>query len=82
MRLASVDERLCLQAENGYHDVERLSGGQFASDPQVVYDVWEAFVDWAARADLADADPGVRRRRARRRLGRLEVELVVVTPRR
>ncbi|MFC8722925.1 fumarylacetoacetate hydrolase family protein, partial [Kitasatospora sp. NPDC057198] len=37
-------------------DVERASGGGFASDPQAVYERWEEFRRWAAQARLPEGD--------------------------
>src|SRR5690606_2304495 len=59
MRYASLSGRLVLISPDGRAalDVERASGGQFASDPQAVYETWDDFVKWAATADLDQATP-------------------------
>jgi 2-keto-4-pentenoate hydratase/2-oxohepta-3-ene-1,7-dioic acid hydratase in catechol pathway len=56
MRLANLSNRLCLLEEGSAVDVEQASGGRFGSDPQAVYDDWEAFRAWAEGA-LAGALP-------------------------
>lgn len=51
MRLANIDGRAALVfQQNGTDlalDVEATSNGVFGSDPQAVYDNWDAFIDWA-----------------------------------
>lgn len=47
MRLMNVAGRLMLVVDGRGIDVERASGGRFASDPQAVYDRWEEFRMWA-----------------------------------
>ena len=61
MRIANHSGRLALldpAAEDPRGiDVERASGGRFASGPQAVYDRWAEFRDWAATASFGDARP-------------------------
>lgn len=55
MRIANLSGRLALVSGDRALDVESASGGAFSSDPQAVYDNWDAFVEWAARADIGGA---------------------------
>src|SRR3954451_3149118 len=57
MHLGNLDGRLSLITEGRALDVESASGGRFGSDPQLVYEGWDAFANWAASADLAAAEP-------------------------
>ena len=57
MHLGNLDGRLCLLQDGRALDVERASGDRFGSDPQAVYDDWDAFAEWAAGADLSAAEP-------------------------
>jgi 2-keto-4-pentenoate hydratase/2-oxohepta-3-ene-1,7-dioic acid hydratase in catechol pathway len=57
MHLGSLEGRLCLLQNGSALDVERASGGRFGSDPQAVYDAWDAFAEWGAGADLEAAEP-------------------------
>jgi len=52
MRLANNAGRLALATDDGFHDVATVSDGRFGPDPQAVYDVWEDFHAWAAKAQL------------------------------
>src|SRR4051794_26880565 len=52
MRLANLDDRLVLLADGGAIDVAAASDGRFGPHPPAGYDDWDAFVAWAARADL------------------------------
>lgn len=58
MRIANLSGRLVLvtPAELAV-DVENASGGRFGSDPQAVYEQWDAFSEWATTADLTDGVP-------------------------
>ena len=47
MRLANLANRLTLLRDGLALDVETASEGRFASDPQAVYDEWDAFLLWA-----------------------------------
>src|ERR1700761_1402405 len=47
MRIATVDERLCLGTDLGWVDVAASSGGRFDADPQAVYERWAEFTEWA-----------------------------------
>jgi 2-keto-4-pentenoate hydratase/2-oxohepta-3-ene-1,7-dioic acid hydratase in catechol pathway len=55
MRLANIDGRAALVFPQGgvdlARDVEATSGGVFGSDPQAVFDNWDAFADWAATVE-------------------------------
>ncbi|MGY0499273.1 fumarylacetoacetate hydrolase family protein [Nocardia sp. FBN12] len=53
MRIANIDGRLALAANNGYLDVAKASDGRFGPDPQAVFEDWSTFVDWASRFDTA-----------------------------
>ncbi|MEU7043521.1 fumarylacetoacetate hydrolase family protein [Streptomyces varsoviensis] len=57
MRIANLSGRLVLLHEGKAVDVERVSGGRFAADPQAVYGRWAEFRDWAATADLTGGAP-------------------------
>jgi 2-keto-4-pentenoate hydratase/2-oxohepta-3-ene-1,7-dioic acid hydratase in catechol pathway len=48
MRIATVDDRLCLGTDRGWADVAASSGGQFEADPQAVYERWAEFSRWAS----------------------------------
>jgi 2-keto-4-pentenoate hydratase/2-oxohepta-3-ene-1,7-dioic acid hydratase in catechol pathway len=47
MIVANVNDRLALVRGDRALDVEAASGGRFVSDPQSVYEHWEAFSAWA-----------------------------------
>jgi 2-keto-4-pentenoate hydratase/2-oxohepta-3-ene-1,7-dioic acid hydratase in catechol pathway len=55
MRIANVAGRLALVTDTHALDVNTASGGTFPSDPQAIYDVWDAFRQWAATADFSTA---------------------------
>jgi 2-keto-4-pentenoate hydratase/2-oxohepta-3-ene-1,7-dioic acid hydratase in catechol pathway len=57
MRIASLAGRLVLVEGDLYADVANASGGLFESEPTLVYDRWEAFVDWAHEAAPAPDQP-------------------------
>jgi 2-keto-4-pentenoate hydratase/2-oxohepta-3-ene-1,7-dioic acid hydratase in catechol pathway len=57
VRIGNLDGRLVILTDAGALDVERASGGRFASDPQAVYQSWAEFTAWAAAADHAGAQP-------------------------
>ncbi|MHA3020616.1 fumarylacetoacetate hydrolase family protein [Mycobacterium sp. BMJ-28] len=48
MRIANLDGRLVIVIGDSAVDVERASGGQFSSDPQLVYRNWSDFLAWAS----------------------------------
>lgn len=54
MRLASVDDRAVIVDESGELavDVAKACDGRFGPSVQLIYDNWQAFVDWATTADL------------------------------
>ncbi|MEU3513353.1 fumarylacetoacetate hydrolase family protein [Streptomyces longwoodensis] len=54
MRIANVSGRLSLVVDGRAVDVEKASDGSFSSDPQAVYERWEAFRAWAGTADLPE----------------------------
>lgn len=65
MRLLNVKGRAGIQFGNRFVDVERASGGRFASDPMLVLQQWEGLRDWAgglsdnaADAPLDESDLG------------------------
>jgi 2-keto-4-pentenoate hydratase/2-oxohepta-3-ene-1,7-dioic acid hydratase in catechol pathway len=55
MRLANIDGRAALvfpiDGVDLARDVEATSNGVFGSDPQAVYENWDAFADWAATVE-------------------------------
>jgi 2,4-diketo-3-deoxy-L-fuconate hydrolase len=55
MKIANLAGRLVLVTGDRALDVETASGGTFGSDPQAVYESWDAFREWAAAADLSKA---------------------------
>ena len=57
MRIGNLDGRLVILTDAGALDVERASGGRFASDPQAVYQSWAEFTAWAVAADHAGTQP-------------------------
>ena len=58
MRIASDGGRLTLMTGTWMGvDVETASDGKFAADPQVVYDRWDEFRQWAASVDAGAARP-------------------------
>ena len=56
MRIANLAGRLVLVSGGTAVDVEKVSGGEFGSDPQAIYDRWEAFTSWAGQAELPAGD--------------------------
>jgi 2,4-diketo-3-deoxy-L-fuconate hydrolase len=57
VRIANLSGRLALITDAGAIDVEEASAGQFSSDPQLVYERWFEFVEWAAEAPSGAAVP-------------------------
>jgi len=57
MRVATVNDRVCLIRDGGAVDVHEASGALFGPDAASVYAAWRAFVDWAGSADLPDPVP-------------------------
>ncbi|WP_225824099.1 fumarylacetoacetate hydrolase family protein [Streptomyces naphthomycinicus] len=57
MRIANLAGRLVLITPDGAVDVSKASNGQFSAAPQAVYERWDEFRDWAARADHSGAAP-------------------------
>jgi 2-keto-4-pentenoate hydratase/2-oxohepta-3-ene-1,7-dioic acid hydratase in catechol pathway len=57
MRIANLENRLALLRGDRALDVEWGSEGRFGSDPQAVYDGWDAFTEWATGADFETAGP-------------------------
>lgn len=54
MKVGNLDGRLVLIGEAGtYLDVAESSAGRFGPDPTAVYERWDEFVEWAARADFS-----------------------------
>ncbi|WP_413810803.1 fumarylacetoacetate hydrolase family protein [Streptomyces sp. OE57] len=52
MRIANLAGRLALLVDGRAIDVQQASRGLFSADPQAVYERWEEFRAWAARAEL------------------------------
>jgi 2-keto-4-pentenoate hydratase/2-oxohepta-3-ene-1,7-dioic acid hydratase in catechol pathway len=52
VRIANIAGRLALIVDDTGVDVEKASHGKFSSDPQAIYEQWEAFVSWASSASL------------------------------
>jgi 2-keto-4-pentenoate hydratase/2-oxohepta-3-ene-1,7-dioic acid hydratase in catechol pathway len=46
MRIGNLSGRLAILRNGRAIDVERASGGHFASDPQAVYERWDEFAAW------------------------------------
>jgi 2,4-didehydro-3-deoxy-L-rhamnonate hydrolase len=57
VRIANLAGRLVIISGRAALDVEKASAGQFSSDPQAVYEHWEAFTSWVAETTLPDGDP-------------------------
>lgn len=61
MRIANLSSRLVVvgtdRGGDVAYDVEKASGGRFASNPQAVFEDWEAFKAWAATARWEDGVP-------------------------
>jgi 2-keto-4-pentenoate hydratase/2-oxohepta-3-ene-1,7-dioic acid hydratase in catechol pathway len=57
MRIATINQRLCLIEGGGAIDVHAASGGQFDAEPAAIYPNWHEFTAWAASADLPDPEP-------------------------
>src|SRR4051794_4508810 len=57
MHVGNLIGRLALLQGEEALDVERASSARFASDPQAIYDDWDAFAAWAADADFDAAQP-------------------------
>jgi 2,4-diketo-3-deoxy-L-fuconate hydrolase len=53
MRFANVDGRMALIRPEGALDLEEASDGRLPSDPQEVFERWDAVLEWSARADGA-----------------------------
>ena len=57
MLVANLRDRLSLVHDGRAVDVARASDGRFASDPQAVYEDWDAFVAWASGLGDAHGEP-------------------------
>lgn len=57
MQYANLDGRLVVVTDNGAIDVATNSNGRFSSEPQAIYEHWDAFREWAATASPEDAVP-------------------------
>jgi 2-keto-4-pentenoate hydratase/2-oxohepta-3-ene-1,7-dioic acid hydratase in catechol pathway len=55
VRIGNLSGRLNLFTERGAVDVEKASEGRFGSDPQAVYEAWDAFRAWANGTDLGSS---------------------------
>jgi 2,4-didehydro-3-deoxy-L-rhamnonate hydrolase len=56
-RIANLDGRLVLLAEDGAIDVHRASRGRFGAEPQNIYAEWERFREWADGVDASHVQP-------------------------
>ena len=57
MRVARVDGRLSLLADDGAVDVNTASGGRFPADPDAVFDQWDELREWASDRGGQGAEP-------------------------
>jgi 2-keto-4-pentenoate hydratase/2-oxohepta-3-ene-1,7-dioic acid hydratase in catechol pathway len=57
MRVATVNQRLCLISGAGAIDVQDASAGRFSADPAAIYDRWDEFTGWAASAPPGAPQP-------------------------
>lgn len=58
MRYANLSGRLVLIGPGDVAlDVEQASGGEFGSEPQAIYERWDAFLSWARTAKFETARP-------------------------
>jgi 2,4-didehydro-3-deoxy-L-rhamnonate hydrolase len=57
MRVATVNQRVCLIRDGGAVDVHEASGALFGPDAASVYAAWPAFAEWARSADLPEPVP-------------------------
>lgn len=57
MRIANVNDRLCLVTADGALDVHAASGGQFSADTADIYERWDEFRSWAESGVDATAGP-------------------------
>lgn len=57
MRIANIANRLALIIDGGAVDVSKASDGEFAADPQGIYERWDDFTAWVSSADLPAGDP-------------------------
>lgn len=60
LRLINAKGRAGIQLGNRFVDVERASGGRFASDPMLLLQQWESFRDWAGGLSSGAADAEVK----------------------
>jgi 2-keto-4-pentenoate hydratase/2-oxohepta-3-ene-1,7-dioic acid hydratase in catechol pathway len=57
MRLATVDDRLCILVDDRATDVERASDGRFPSTAEAALQHWEDLVEWGQSRTVDDALP-------------------------
>ena len=57
MRIANLQDRLVLVADDRAVDVEQASGGRFSASPQGVFDAWDEFLAWARDVDTEAGSP-------------------------
>jgi 2-keto-4-pentenoate hydratase/2-oxohepta-3-ene-1,7-dioic acid hydratase in catechol pathway len=57
VRIANVAGRLALIVDGTAVDVEKASNQEFRSDPQAVYERWDAFTAWARHTSLPPGEP-------------------------
>ncbi|UGT61840.1 fumarylacetoacetate hydrolase family protein [Nocardia asteroides] len=57
MRVANQSGRLKLVVGDTVVDVEDASGGRFSAQPQLIFERWNEFLEWAPTADAGSASP-------------------------
>jgi 2,4-diketo-3-deoxy-L-fuconate hydrolase len=57
VKFANVAGRLSIILDEGVVDVESVSSGRFAHDPQVAFDRWDELIDWTSRGVFSAAKP-------------------------
>jgi 2-keto-4-pentenoate hydratase/2-oxohepta-3-ene-1,7-dioic acid hydratase in catechol pathway len=55
MRIGRIDGRLSLLTDDRALDVEKASDGRFAADPDLIFERWDEFAQWAGKRSLDDA---------------------------
>lgn len=55
MRIAALKNRLAVEIDGDWRDVEQLSGGRFSADPMGVFEIWDEFHAWAIEQTASDA---------------------------
>ncbi len=57
MRIANINDRLCVVTAGGAVDVHDASGGRFSPDPAAAFDRWAELTEWVAGGVDAPAVP-------------------------